>query len=462
MRNILTSILLLTALTVSAQNYSPCYKEKYETGVTLYNKGDYNGAKSEFVAAKECPMSNTKEADTWIGNCNKAIEETEKARQELEAFESCKSVESCDRYLDQYPNGKYVVEVKQKKQELQAEDDAYNGCVSVEKCNEYLKKYPNGRYVSSVKDTKINLLEEDNAYVNCTTAEKCDEYLKKYPKGRYVVEVKEKRKGMRTEEEKRKAENEAKGIYEVNGITFEVNGITFKMISVQGGTFQMGCTTEQGKDCDKNEKPKHTVTLSDFWMGETEVTQELWEAVMGYSSNNNGGWESKYGKGSDYPAYRVNVEDCVEFCNQLNSKLSGYLPSGYKFALPTEAQWEYAARGGNKSRHYKYSGSDTIDDVAWYNVNSSNNMLPVKGKKANELGLYDMSGNVWEWCSDRYGDYSSFAQTDPKGSSKSSWHVLRGGSWTWDARSCRVSNRYLSPADESSYSTGFRLALIHQ
>ena len=442
MRNILTTILLLAALTVAAQNYSPCYKEKYAQGVELYNKGDYNGAKAKFVAAKGCPMANTKEVDEWIKKCNKAIEETEKARQELEAFESCKSVEACNRYLDRYPNGKYVTQVRQKKQELQAEDIAYNGCVSIETCDKYLKKYPNGRYVADVKRKKQGLQTEDDAYKGCVSIEKCDEYLNKYSKGRYVAEVKRKREELLAEETKRKAENEAKGIY-------EVNGITFKMIYVQGGTFQMGCTSEQG-DCTKYDKPKHKVTLSDFWMGETEVTQALWKAVMGSNPS--------YFKGDDLPVDNVTWDECQKFISKLNSL------TGKKFRLPTEAEWEFAARGGNKSQHYKYAGSNTIGDVAWYDGNSEGKTHLVKTKKANELGLYDMSGNVWEWCSDRYGDYSSSAQTNPQGPSTGSVRVLRGGSWGVDdgARYCRVAYRDSDFPSNRFTTRGFRLALVHQ
>ncbi len=468
MRNILTTILLLAALTVAAQNYSPCYKEKYDAGVALYNKGDYNGAKAKFVAAKGCPMPNTKEADTWIGNCNKAIEEAEKARQELEAFESCVSVEDCNRYLDRYPNGKYVTRVNQKKQDLQAEDDAYKGCVSVEKCDEYLKKYPNGRYVSSVKDTKMNLQEEDNAYANCTTVEKCDEYLKKYPKGRYVAEVKRKRKVEQEEEEsKRKAEEAeaAKRKEEIKTLaqTYTVNGVLFTMKYVEGGTFTMGCVSKRDCNCDRREEPSHMVLLSDYCIGETEVTQALWMAVMG----NNPSWN----KGDNRPVEYVSWNDCQVFIRKLNILLKDRLPSGYQFALPTEAQWEYAARGGNKSKHYRYSGSNNIDEVAWCSMNSKGKTHPVGKKSSNELGLYDMSGNVWEWCSDWSGSYGSSAQTDPKGPSKGSCRVLRGGCWDNvlrdgnrdnGDRNCRVSYRYSYSPGYGGYDFGFRFALVRQ
>ena len=255
--------------------------------------------------------------------------------------------------------------------------------------------------------------------------------------------------------------------------TYTVNGVSFKMVYVQGGTFTMGCTSEQGGDCEDDEKPIHSVTLSDFCIGETEVMQALWESVMGTTVREqrdkaeDPSW-SIPGEGASYPMYYVSWDEAVEFCNKLNEKLRRQLPSGYRFALPTEAQWEYAARGGNKSRHYKYAGSDNINEVAWYtSTTNDSGTKPVKTKQPNELGLYDMSGNVWEWCSDWEGNYSSPAQSDPKGPSPSLFRVIRGGSWYNDARSCRVSYRYCFDPDlrinnsrnPLHRSFGFRLAL---
>ena len=249
------------------------------------------------------------------------------------------------------------------------------------------------------------------------------------------------------------------------GQTFTFNGISFKMVYVQGGTFTMGCTTEQGGDCEGYEKPTHSVTLSDFLIGETEVTQALWEAVMGTTVREqrdkaNPSWSMK-GEGASYPMYYVSWSETVEFCNKLNERLRSQLPSGYRFTLPTEAQWEYAARGGNKSQHYKYAGSNTVNEVAWYKGNSSSATHPVKGKQANELGLYDMSGNVWEWCSDWYGSYSNSAQTSPKGPSSGSYRVLRGGGWNGYSGFCRVSCRSNAIGFRDDY-YGFRLALVRQ
>ena len=232
---------------------------------------------------------------------------------------------------------------------------------------------------------------------------------------------------------------------EFSNQTFTVNGVSFTMIAVEGGTFQMGATSEQGSDAYDSEKPVHSVTLSDYYIGETEVTQELWTAVMGNNPS--------YYKGNNKPVEQVSWNDCQEFVKKLNQL------TGKNFRLPTEAEWEYAARGGNKSQGYKYSGSNTLGDVAWYYDNSSSQTHEVKTKQANELGIYDMSGNVWEWCQDWYGSYSSSSQTDPTGPSSGSYRVNRGGGWTGSAKYCRVSDRSSSISDDRHNFLGLRLCL---
>ena len=227
--------------------------------------------------------------------------------------------------------------------------------------------------------------------------------------------------------------------------TFTVGNLSFTMIRVDGGTFQMGATSEQGSDAWDDEKPAHQVTLSPYYIGETEVTQELWQAVMGSNPSNF--------KGMQLPVEKVSWNDCQEFVRKLNQQ------TGQNFRLPTEAEWEYAARGGNKSRSYKYSGSNSLGDVAWYDTNSGSKTHEVKTKLANELGLYDMSGNVWEWVQDWKGDYSSSAQTNPKGPSSGSDRVDRGGSWGYNARDCRVSHRIGDSPDLRYLDLGLRLAL---
>ena len=231
-----------------------------------------------------------------------------------------------------------------------------------------------------------------------------------------------------------------------NPNTFTVNGVSFEMVYVEGGSFDMGATSEQGSDAYDWEKPVHSVTLSDYYIGKCEVTQELWEAVMGSNPSNF--------RGAQNPVESVSWNDCQNFIKKLNSL------TGRTFRLPTEAEWEYAARGGNKSLHYKYSGSGNIGNVAWYYDNSGSSTHAVGTKSPNELGIYDMSGNVWEWCSDWYGGYSAGAQTNPQGPSTGSGRVLRGGSWGSLARDCRVSNRYYDDPDSGNYYDGLRLVLV--
>lgn len=229
--------------------------------------------------------------------------------------------------------------------------------------------------------------------------------------------------------------------------TFTVNGVSFTMKFVEGGTFQMGATSEQGSDVYDNEKPAHSVTLSSYYIGETEVTQALWKAVMGSNP-------SRF-KGDDLPVEAVSWNDCQKFIRKLNQK------TGKNFRLPTEAEWEYAARGGKNSNGYKYVGSNSIGSVAWYTDNSSCKTHPVKGKVPNELGLYDMSGNLYEWCSDWYVSdyYGKSSSVNPQGPSSGSVRVLRGGSFGCLAGDCRVSFRYYFDADFRGHGNGFRLVL---
>ncbi|MGM9843306.1 MAG: formylglycine-generating enzyme family protein [Muribaculaceae bacterium] len=222
----------------------------------------------------------------------------------------------------------------------------------------------------------------------------------------------------------------------------EANGVEFEMVKVPGGTFTMGGTAEQGSEADDDEIEIHSVTLSGYYIGKYEVTQAQWKAIMG----NNPSWF----KGDNLPVENVSWDDCQTFIRKLNQL------TGKKFSLPTEAQWEYAARGG-KSGGTKYSGSNTIEDVAWYDGNRGTH--PVGTMDANSLGIYDMSGNVYELCQDWYGYYSSASQTNPTGPDSGSFRVYRGGSWYDFARYCRVSNRCNCAPDEKSKDIGFRLCL---
>ena len=245
-----------------------------------------------------------------------------------------------------------------------------------------------------------------------------------------------------------------------------------ELLSVKGGTFTMGATYEQGTDYISNELPTIQVTLDNFFIGKYEVTQELWEYVMSYNGICADGstmsayasdvWLStnpttSYGLGKSYPAYYVSYNDIVNiFIPRLNQI------TGKTFRLPTEAEWEFAARGGDNSKNYKYSGSNTADDAVWHSGNAGNTTHVAGTKIPNEIGLYDMNGNVWEWCSDWYGSFSSYnssSVTNPTGPSKGSYRVRRGGSFRVNTGECRVSSRrYSSPSTRANH-LGFRLAL---
>ena len=231
-----------------------------------------------------------------------------------------------------------------------------------------------------------------------------------------------------------------------NTITIPVkNGISIEMVKVEAGSFNMGATPEMQVPYEV-EKPVHRVTLTNnYYIGKYEVTQALWKIVMGSNPSNF--------KGDNLPVENVSWNNCQKFISKLN-KLTGK-----SFRLPTEAEWEFAARGGNKSRGYLYSGSNAIGDVAWYEGNSSFMTHAVGTKQPNELGIYDMTGNVWEWCQDWYDSYSSSPQTNPTGAVSGSYRVDRGGSWNCLARSCRASCRDRCTPDYRNNSCGLRLVL---
>jgi formylglycine-generating enzyme required for sulfatase activity len=218
-----------------------------------------------------------------------------------------------------------------------------------------------------------------------------------------------------------------------------------EMIFVQGGTFRMGCTTEQQSDCENDENPLHSVTVSSFRIGKYEVTQAQWKLIMGSNPSNF--------KGDNLPVEKISWNDTQTFISRLNAT------TGKKYRLPTEAEWEYAARGGAQSKGYKYSGNHKLNNIGWFADNSGGATYPVGTKPPNELGIYDMSGNVWEWCNDWYGAYPASAQQDPIGASSGSSRVNRGGSWYSYASYCRVSIRNGNSPGHGNNALGFRLVL---
>lgn len=239
-------------------------------------------------------------------------------------------------------------------------------------------------------------------------------------------------------------------------VTFVLNGIEINMVYVEGGTFTMGASGTDA-EASNNEYPAHIVTLSPYYICTIEVTQQLWRAVMGSNP-------SKCTGDLLCPVENVSWTMCQEFITKLNEM------TGQTFRLPTEAEWEFAARGGNNSQGYKYSGSNTVGNVAWYLSNASSKTHPVATKAPNELGIYDMSGNVCEWCFDWYGNYSNTsAETNPQGPSSGNNRVVRGGGWNHSASGCRVSYRYYcSPGSQciimpsaTRYYLGLRLAMSY-
>ncbi len=248
--------------------------------------------------------------------------------------------------------------------------------------------------------------------------------------------------------------------------TMTFNGVEFTMVAVPAGSFLMGIQSDDpsaaayDEVATEFEKPIHTVRLSAYAIGETEVTQELWKAVVGQSPIDGAKqWSNTRGRGDKFPAYNVSYYDIVNrFLPKLNS--ANLLPTGMEFVVPTEAEWEFAAQGGERTDYIRYAGSDVIDEVAWYYDNAGQTTHEVKTKKPNSLGIYDMTGNIWEWTADFYDYYDGAEQTDPMGAATGVDYVIRGGSFdTGAARSvihARVYSDY--PASRNEY-LGFRIAV---
>ena len=228
-------------------------------------------------------------------------------------------------------------------------------------------------------------------------------------------------------------------------LTVNIKGVRFNMIHVQGGSFSMGATAEQTIHVMDKEKPVHTITLDDYYIGQTEVTQALWEAVMGSNPSQH--------VGDNLPVEMVTWEDCHRFTNKLQEL------TGLPFRLPTEAEWEYAARGGQQSTGFQFSGDSILKNVGWYGKNALHVTQYVGSKQMNELGLYDMSGNVWEWVEDWMGDYSEEPQTNPRGPEKGEDNIMRGGSVYSFDWCCRISVRRDMLPGHKFKDIGFRLAL---
>lgn len=242
-----------------------------------------------------------------------------------------------------------------------------------------------------------------------------------------------------------------------NGFAEHVNGAVFVMKEVKGGTFPMGVAKKPEEATELNEYPQHKVQLDDFYILDCEVTQGQWKAIMGTTVSRQAqkyGYKAERGVGDDYPMYYVSWNEAMDFCTRLSEL------TGKTFRLPTEAEWECAARGGVETEECRYSGGNLIYNVAWMSGNAGSRTHKVKGKSPNALGLYDMSGNVWEWCCDWFGGYSKKAAVSPEGPETGTQRVLRGGSYHDDATECRVTNRGCHSPKKVSSNIGFRIVYI--
>ena len=419
---------------------------------------------SEYIVSLETPEAKETRRRAEEETCRKAEEERkrkaeEETRRKAEEERKRKAEEETRRRAEEERKRRAEEETRRKAEEerkRKAEEEARRRAEEERKRN-------------AEEETRRKAEEERKRRAEEETRRKAEEERKRKAEeeARHRAEEERKRKAeeetrRRAEEErKRRAEEEAEKKRVRNSFetkTFNVNGVEFKMVAVEGGTFNMGCKRNvllKLFNVDTSEFPIHSVTLSDYYIGETEVTQELWEAVMGSNPS--------HFKGDKNPVEMVSYNDCELFIYKLNTLLAAQLPAGRKFRLPSVAQWEFAARQGIAGRYlnYKYSGSDDIDKVAVYRGNSGKRTYPVKSKEPNLLGLYDMSGNVWEWCSDWFGDryYSSSPQANPMGPSSGSYRVRRGGGWSCFALACRVTNRGNAAPSDRENDTGLRLAL---
>lgn len=286
----------------------------------------------------------------------------------------------------------------------------------------------------------IDLISQDKVIVKTATHIAAEKRAREEAESK-VRKTETKTKAEAEAKARTEAEAKARAEAEIKAILKEIEN---SMVFVQGGTFTMGCTKEQGNDCFEGEKPTHRVTVGDFYIGKFEVIQKYWTAIMAYNPGS-------FSNCENCPIDNVSWNDVQFFLNKLNQL------SGKKYRLPTEAEWEYAARGGNKSKNKKYAGSNSASAVAWTAENSNYLINPAGTKLPNELGLYDMSGNVWEMCSDWYGNFFKQQQTNPKGPIAGNGRVVKGGSYLINASRARVSSRGMTKTDEAEIGNGFRL-----
>lgn len=344
------------------------------------------------------------------------------------------TLQSYRGYINAYPNGQYTTLAKERLNEIEQKDWLIaKQTNNIAAYRRYTTTHPQGIYTDSVNNILQNLLADSVEWQTAqtqNTRQSYDAYISRYPSGVYADEAKTKL---------------------LEFLPEPITKLLNDMVFVEGGSFTMGCKSGRDSDCESDEKA-HSVTLSDFSIGKYEVTQALWRAVMGTSTSLS---NPSYFKNCDEcPVENVSWDDIQKFLRKLSEI------TGKKFLLPTEAQWEYAARGGQQSKGYQYAGSNNLNSVAWYGDNSNSKTHPVGQKQPNELGLYDMSGNVWEWCSDWYGDYPSSSTRDPQGPSSGSGRVLRGGSWISFTLICRAAFRDNGFPSYRNYDDGLRVAVL--
>ena len=392
-----------------ANSDARAYAYLMEMGAEYEEKDEYlEQAREKYSEAEtiEENWSKTKYSDMFVQKAASAVERVEKKILELEERDTKFNNDQKD----------YTKKIREANSKSRNDESSLKAAKKLyEDAAKYEKKYENTEYASSFNAGAATLAKNmqsliDNLNTKTTPAPS--------------VQTKN-----------------SSDIYYSNGVLY-VKGIEYPMVYVSGDTFQMGSTDS---DAYNNEKNVHSVTLNSYRIGKYEVTQELWEAVMGSNPS--------YFKGPKRPVENVSWKDCDDFIKELDSL------TGQNFRLPTEAEWEYAARGGKNKNSYKYSGSNDLADVAWYGDNSSSETHDVGQKSPNSLGLYDMSGNVWEWCYDWYGAYPSSSQINPSGPSSGSYRVLRGGCWYFNARFCRVSYRGCYTPSYRNSNGGFRLCL---
>ena len=386
-----------------------------------------------------------------------AQEEDDRAYTEAQQADTAATYEA---YLAAYPQGRHVDEARRAAQaaaeraaqeeaarQAQAADDAaYAQAQRLDTAaayTDYLRAYPQGRHVdeaqarqSAAEAREQEAQADDVAYARAAsqnTLEGYEEYLRLYPAGRHADKARAGQRRLREEAARQ-------------SILAQVNA---QMVRVPGGTFTMGCQEgffSSDKDCQYDEKPAHQVEVRSFEMSQYEVTQEVWAAVMGENPSN-------FPNCPQCPVESVSWDEVRAFLRKLNAE-------GGRYRLPSEAEWEYAARGGSQSRGYEYAGSDTPDAVAWYRGNSGGKTHSVGQKQANELGLYDLSGNVLEWVQDCWNESYAGAPSDGRAweSGDCSQRVLRGGSWDGGPRYLRSALCYRYTADNRSDNLGFRIA----